>query len=141
MGRMAKVRERRHSATRPRRGTTTRMACRRERRRSTIILGSLVEIKQGGCLKPRVWWGLGVGLIVAAVIGFGVWRLETHGHGNEGRLPGSPCEVKPKAPELLYEVGDLALFAGETESDATRNAAARKADLMTTPSMSFAMVT
>ena len=69
-----------------------------------------------------------VGLIVAAVIGFCVWRLETHGLGNAGRLPGSPCEVEPKAPELLYEVGGLALFAGETESDAARNAAARKAD-------------
>ena len=69
-----------------------------------------------------------VGLIVAAVIGFCVWRLESHGLGNAGRLPRSPCEVEPKAPELLYESGDLALFAGETESDASRNAAARKAD-------------
>ena len=85
-------------------------------------------MKQVGYLKPRVWWALGAGLIVSAVIGFGVWRLGTQCLGNAERLPGSPYEVGPKAPELLYEVGDLALFAGETESDAARNAAARKAD-------------
>ena len=69
-----------------------------------------------------------IGLVVLGVIGFYIWRLETHCLGNAGRLPGSPYEVEPKASELLYEAGDLALFAGETEADAARNAAARKAD-------------
>ena len=77
-------------------------------------------------------------LIVAVAIGFCIWRREAHGLGNAERLPELPCEVGPNAPELLYEVGDLALFAGETESDAARNAAAQKAELMTTPSVSFA---
>ena len=69
-----------------------------------------------------------ISLVVLAVIGFCVWRLETHCLGNAKPLPGSPCEVAPRTSELLYEVGDLALFAGETELDAAHNAAARKAD-------------
>ena len=68
------------------------------------------------------------GLMVVVTIGFCSWRSGSHRLGNAELLPGLPCEVEPKAPELLYEVGDLALFAGETESDAARNAAARKAD-------------
>lgn len=36
-------------------------------------------------------------------------------------LPGMPYASEPKSAELLYEVDDLALFAGETESDIAFN--------------------
>ena len=68
------------------------------------------------------------GLIVLAAVGFYVWRIESRDLGNVEPIPGSPCEVEPKTVVLLDEVGELALFAGETEADAVFNAVARKAD-------------
>ena len=48
--------------------------------------------------------------------------------GRARRLPGVVCAAAPKNAQLLHQVGNLALFAGETEADVLRNAAARKAD-------------
>ena len=65
---------------------------------------------------------------MAAVIGFCAWRSGAHSLGDAKQLLGSSYEVEPKNAELLYDAGNCALFAGETESDAVFNAAARKAD-------------
>ena len=69
-----------------------------------------------------------VGLMVVAAIGFCAWQIGPSCLGDAKPLLGSLYEVEPKNAELLYDAGDCALFAGETESDAARNAAARKAD-------------
>ena len=67
-------------------------------------------------------------LIVVAAIGFSSWRSGSHSLGDAKPFLGSSYDVVPKSAELLYDAGDRALFAGETEADVAYNAAARKAD-------------
>ena len=68
------------------------------------------------------------GLVVVATVCFHAWRSGSHCLGDANALLGSLYEVEPKNAELLYDAGDRALFAGETEADVAYNAAARKAD-------------
>ena len=81
--------------------------------------------------KLRSWIvpGIGmVGLMVVATVCFRAWRPRSHCLGDAKALLGSSYDVVPKSAELLYDAGDCALFAGETEADVAFNAAARKAD-------------
>ena len=82
-----------------------------------------------GALAKQVLLSAIVGLMVVTAIGFCAWQVGPPCLGDAKPLLGSLYEVEPKNAELLYEAGDCALFAGETEADDVFNAAARKADL------------
>lgn len=80
-------------------------------------------------VRSRIAPNIGVAvLMVVAAIGFSAWRSGSHSLGDAKPFLGSSYDVVPKSAEILYDAGDRALFAGETEADVAYNAAARKAD-------------
>ena len=80
--------------------------------KKTIMLFAAATMAIAGCKYPSAGRG-------TSVVPFS---------GDRMVLPGAPCVAAPVKAKLLHELGVLALFAGETESDAAFNAEPERKD-------------